>query len=241
MVHEISEIWMDRFEVDDTLNAVLSVTSRSFSLQQNEPSVIRQVSMVPCGDLFNHADIDKVSVTYKLEDNALTFRTRGPCKKGDELFISYGDKSHEDLFFQYGFFISDSPRNFVRLSLFQLDVMQNPIKQFLVQKFAVDSGKIKLTNEGLNEQHLALVRAISVPNEELTSYNLGRIFGLEKSPNDECETNAALLLENLVFQELLKYKEVLENNDYIHGQLDDLFRVNIKILAKAWKRTRDFN
>lgn len=212
------------------VKALAAVTSRSFYLNE------RNIHLVPCGDLFNHASKGgDATVSYRVENNAVVFRSRRVYEKDQEIFISYGDKSHIDLGFQYGFYIPSSPSNYVLIPIANAtQVQSHPVKASLVNTLT-SNGKIKLFHDGLQEHDLQLLRAIGL--QRLSSWDLANILGRGLVADDESELNTAKLLERLVFEQLSKYKHVLENNEIeLPELLDGLLTENIRILAKAWNQ-----
>jgi len=223
--------------------ALFAVTSRSFFLPIGAYGR-REVAMVPCADLFNHEDDSKaVRFTVEEDGNVLVFRTRRRYRRGEELRIDYGDKSAEDLLFQYGFFLQQSNRTFVRVPLndtVKEEISASPVKKVLFDRFT-SRGTIRLTKDGLSGTELGLIRSLALSDEEMSSFHLANVLGRYHEVSPESETKAALLLEQAVFAELLRYKQVFTDNDDVvarlPGSVRELLLNNIRIMAAAWRRT----
>ena len=221
-------------------NAVFAVTSRSFYLKTTPTS--RDVIMVPCGDLFNHEDGPQ-PVGYMVEGSDLVFRTRRDYERGEELKISYGFKSAESLFFQYGFFIPGSSINYVHISLsnstYWGENHDELTKKFLLDKLG-DKGTIKVAATGVMGLGLALLRSLALSRDEMSAYTLANILGLgHVAPSEESEARAAAILSMSVYDEILKYREVFEANEGLlkqHKMLHELLLVQLRLLAGMWRQ-----
>ena len=85
---------------------------------------------------------------------------------------------------------------------------------------------------------LQLLRALS--QKHLSSFDLANILGRDMEVDEDSELLTARFFERLVFGELTKYKDLLENlEEELPSRVDSVLNENIRILANAWKRFKE--
>jgi hypothetical protein len=77
------------------------------------------VSMVPFADLLNHrTGLNNARLFFKRD--GLVMKTIKSCKRGDQLYNTYGDLGNSELLLQYGFIDSDNPFTQISVSIKEL-------------------------------------------------------------------------------------------------------------------------
>lgn len=95
------------FSLEEYIQLRHSVWSRTFSLKKDDEEYS---SMMPVSDLFNYYP-KKANTNWYYDNDKKVFKIEAvrDIKKGEEILLSYGDKSNLTLLFFYGFTISENP------------------------------------------------------------------------------------------------------------------------------------
>ncbi len=80
------------------------------------PSTKSKTVMVPFGCLLNHSPWPHCVRYGRIDSGSLRFPAFRPCKKGNQVFISYGPAPNVKLITYYGFAVNDNPHDMVPLT-----------------------------------------------------------------------------------------------------------------------------
>lgn len=116
------------------------------------------LALIPLADNFNHADVG-CEVTYSPAGYKISADRR--YKKGEEVYISYGDHSNDFLLAEYGFILAENKWDSVCLDEFILPLFSESQKQEL--KDAGFFGKYTLDAETICYRTQVAVRILCVP------------------------------------------------------------------------------
>merc|ERR1719440_1997177 len=67
--------------------------------------------MMPMLDAFNHSSRASTVAAFDGEQNCFTLTTTTPLRRGEEAFISYGEKSNDELLQLFGFVEAENPHD----------------------------------------------------------------------------------------------------------------------------------
>lgn len=112
LLDELARLPPPRPTAADWLLARAIVTSRAFACGAGE-------ALVPLGDLVNHAGAPGTEWTCSAREGWVLRATR-ELDAGEELRVSYGQKSNARLLFAYGFTLPDNRREDIEISLDEL-------------------------------------------------------------------------------------------------------------------------
>ncbi|KAK9152374.1 hypothetical protein Syun_010683 [Stephania yunnanensis] len=90
-----------------------------FSRLVRLPSMDGKVALVPWADMLNHSCEVDTCLDYDKSSKGIVFTTDRPYQPGEQVFISYGNKSNGELLLSYGFVPKEgtNPSDSVELSL----------------------------------------------------------------------------------------------------------------------------
>ena len=103
-----------KFKFKEFLWARTAITTRVFSLDING---IKVSAMIPLADMLNHAPAPGTRWFYANADRAFVLEARRDFAPGEEVCISYGQKSNLRYFVNYGFVLPDNPQDTVPLRI----------------------------------------------------------------------------------------------------------------------------
>lgn len=148
------------------------------------PSIKSKTVMVPFACLVNHSPWPHVVRYGKMDmkSNCLRYPSFRPCRKGEQVFISYGPVPNMKLIAYYGFVIEENPHDIVPLT-FEISKQSEKVQQ------ALDAMSVNLEH---NLQHGPLSRKLKACLRVLVSNSneLEDILNGDKNPLYE-EINAA--------------------------------------------------
>ena len=174
---------------------------------KNEPPLDHDdcISLAPFADCFNHTSNGTCSVTFSPTGYVLT--TSSAIKKGDEMFISYGNHSNDFLLAEYGFILSSSSGeentwDEIPLDLLLLPLFNDGQKQAL--KDAHFLGRYVLDKDGVCYRTQVAVRLLCMSEGKWDKLVATGLEGSEKSQKD---------VDDVLVKELKAYSLVV--NDHL--------------------------
>ena len=96
-----------------------------------------EMAMMPMLDAFNHASRAATQCSYDGERNAFVMKATAALRRGDQAFISYGDKSNDELLQLFGFVEEGNPFDVV-LSIGLEDFVCSAGERFFVSDAAME-------------------------------------------------------------------------------------------------------
>jgi len=121
-----------------------------------------EMAMMPMLDTFNHQSRAKTTCAYDGQRNSFVMTSTTNLKKGDQAYISYGDKSNDELLQLFGFVENENPFD-VFLSIGMEDFLQSPGERFFASPAAMEARFQKLYELGLGDGLLGELQATGAP------------------------------------------------------------------------------
>ena len=120
------------------------------------------MAMMPMLDAFNHRSGASNTCSYDGVRNSFVLTANAPLTRGTQAFISYGDKSNDELLQLFGFVEESNPHD-VFLSIGLAEYLQAPSSGLFMSPEAAASRFAVLESLGLDSQLLGELSASSVP------------------------------------------------------------------------------
>eukprot|EP00210_Caulerpa_lentillifera_P005914 g5654.t1 len=99
--------------LDKTLNAVIAVFVFNFLYELFLSQKLKVYLLAPAVDFMNHSCTVDYDLSYDYFTDGYSVRIDRDYSKGQQVFISYGKKSNDDLFQYFGFIEKGNPYDFV--------------------------------------------------------------------------------------------------------------------------------
>ena len=104
-----------KIPTESVLNAGISVACFNLLYDVVLSSRLKWYAMCPIIDSLNHSGRVKSNIEYEYFKDTFVVSTESAYAKGDQVFISYGEKTNEQLVQYYGFVLEDNPHDAVVL------------------------------------------------------------------------------------------------------------------------------
>ena len=103
--------FMARIPTESVLNAGISVACFNLLYDLVLSSRLKWYAMCPIIDSLNHSGRVKSNIEYEYFKDTFVVSTESAYASGDQVFISYGEKTNEQLVQYYGFLLEDNPHD----------------------------------------------------------------------------------------------------------------------------------
>merc|ERR1719201_2363783 len=113
-------------------------------------------------DAFNHSSRASIEAAFDGEQNSFVLQATEPLRKGEEAFISYGDKSNDELLQLFGFVEESNPHD-VFLSIGFDDFLRSSASEFFSSERALEDRFRLLASLKLEGALLGELTAVGVP------------------------------------------------------------------------------
>ena len=192
--------------------------------------------LVPYFDLLNHSD--EAKTLFYIKDEMLCLELNYPRKKGDEVFLNYGERCPHKLLAKYGFWPDESPSNVLTILLPRklvksILITENQSKLILLQRVGISiSGAFRIYRGNFIDDDLFLslmilqaendeIAAIETqliknsmslhPYDEESAYSINRLIESIKSiDNEELYLKLNIKARSILLQILLSKLSELE-------------------------------
>jgi len=146
-------------------------------------SKLKRHVLCPVVDYLNHDSATVSDIAYEYFADAFAVRVVGGFKKGEQVFINYGEKrSNDDLLQYYGFVEVDCPND-----VYDMDILANLDAEAAASGEAL---RVKLTRTGPDDEGLAALRTLLATDRERSQLDDG---SLDASVGPLTEENEALV------------------------------------------------
>ncbi|GAB6031701.1 Histone-lysine N-methyltransferase setd3 [Chamberlinius hualienensis] len=184
-VEEKSFTLREHFSFNSYRWAVSTVMTRQNAIPSSNGSE-SVISLIPVWDMCNHLH-GQVSTDFNLERNELLCYAQKRISKGDQIFISYGERSNGE-FFVYNAFVSKiNPNDSVVLKLgISKDDQLATRKTSILQDMGVNQNEpFYLVNSPnpISDRLLAFVRVFTMTEDDLNKYFSDNVNSLAKQLN----------------------------------------------------------
>ncbi|ELR18348.1 SET domain containing protein [Acanthamoeba castellanii str. Neff] len=155
----------EQFSLDAWKWALSVIWSRSFVVDEGKRG------LVPWADMFNMApETEQVKVAVDAVDHHLIYSARSPIKKGEQIFVAYGQSrqmSNAQLLMDYGFVLENNPHDAVVFPMTHSS-SASPRKRGLLRAHDLDRDQFFVGPPALGEfpEHLLAAFRVTVATEQ---------------------------------------------------------------------------
>jgi hypothetical protein len=179
------------------------------------------MALNPFADYFNHTDDQGCEVTFGPNGYAIT--TDKPIKKGEEIYISYGNHSNDFLLAEYGFILEENKWDEICLDSYILPLLSEIQKKTL--KDAGFLGKYVLDKETVCYRTQVALRLLCLPLKDWRRFLNGHDDGKDQSAVDQ-----------LLLKILRPYSKTVEETIKSLAVLDCGLASQRETLSRRWRQ-----
>ena len=138
-----------KIPTESILNAGISVACFNLLYDLVLSSRLKWYAMCPIIDSLNHSSRVASSIEYEYFKDTFVVSTESAYAEGDQVFISYGEKTNEQLVQYYGFVLEDNPHDSCVVTaeiggqLLELEIMPNGQLTTETMKMLEGNGELK--------------------------------------------------------------------------------------------------
>lgn len=123
--------------IEQTLNAILAVSTFNILYEFFLSQRLKVYLLAPAADFMNHSSLVSCDISYDYFTDGYSVRLDRDYKKNEQVFISYGKKSNDELLQYFGFVEKDNPQDTVYVK----DGMQK-LYQIVKKKTKAEPGEL---------------------------------------------------------------------------------------------------
>uniref|UniRef100_A0A336K0U1 protein-histidine N-methyltransferase n=1 Tax=Culicoides sonorensis TaxID=179676 RepID=A0A336K0U1_CULSO len=211
--NEIGKLLKERFTYDLYCWAVSTVMTRQNLIPITSPTTdnltkddnpITKPALIPFWDMANHTN-GHLTTSYNIESHQVESLTLNECKKGEQIFIYYGNRNNTDLLVHNGFVFPNNKNEsiMIRLSLSSADKLFTE-RNNLLEKLDIKASEylvgILPGPTFISEKLLGFARVFNMTKEQLDRWvesdRAGDLLHIDCAIETECESKAWNFIQN---------------------------------------------
>ncbi|EXJ61184.1 uncharacterized protein A1O5_11976 [Cladophialophora psammophila CBS 110553] len=195
---------------------------------EDTPEADECLALVPFGDYFNHSD-GGCKVSYSA--TGYEFKLDQAVRKGEELYISYGNHPNDFLLVEYGFILAENKWDEVSLDTVILPLFSDKQSEMLEE--AGYLGNYVLETPSMQDDEVACYRtrvALRLLCMPLKTWNEGVMYGVD----DDDEYQSAV--HGLLRQALKAYVDIVDKSLEQIARLEVGLASQRDVLRRRWEQ-----